>query len=84
MSNYLQRIHTHTSTNRKELTISAWVKLNESPVENNVAMNIFGTGGDRLALRFNTTGTITWNDFTAGSTDKFNLTTNRTFMDFSQ
>ena len=84
MSNYLQRIHTHTSTNRKELTISAWVKLNESPVETNAAMNLFGTGGDRFALRFNTTGTVSFNDFTAGSTNNFNLVTNRTFMDFSQ
>ena len=84
MTDYLQRIHTHTSTSRKALTVSAWVKLHECPIEQNLNMVIFGTGGDRFALRFEDDGKIKFNDFNTGSTNPFLFSTNRRFVDLSQ
>ena len=84
MTDYLQRIHTHTSTSRKALTVSAWVKLHECPIEQNLNMVIFGTGGDRFALRFEDDGKIKFNDFNTGSTNPFIFSTNRMFVDLSQ
>ena len=83
-NHYLQRRTTHQDKTRNAMTISAWVKLNGDPIARGANMNIFGTGGDRFALRFENNSKIKWGDFTAGSTNKFNLVTSNVFNDLSQ
>jgi hypothetical protein len=79
---YLYADRFGTPTNAKKYTLATWFRIAKT-TSNHILSYNYGNGNRGITIQVRTDQTLRVNDYTAGSTDHYDVRTNRAFRDFS-